>query len=620
MDYSTKCLEYLLSNVSDAKEEILSFILEADPDNGANCEWIIDSYVKQQFILPEDIPQIKEEIEKFRAYFGQKRPLPRDGYSYLKIANKKYEDKGTMSKEQRKTMFSSSTKQKQESCYAHFKAIKNKLGNLPGMNELFEIIEASNPTDDPRICIWILETYAEQVVNKFNQRIDMTVDDLISGDVRKYISVYVDQYPNYPLPTLNPPFLIYGNYTLLKDIINKKVDLVAYTDRDMILVPKNKQSAIYYGQQTSWCTARNDDKNLFDTYDKKGLIYIIFDFKNRKKYQIQLESAQIKDELDNDVSYETFKDIIYRTSFKNIFNPVMETIKNIGSIGDLNDKNFDTFVTMAKVFSVFKEQGIKDFLTYTINSDRILIKNALDVENLFKIIMDEKLNSLKNLLFKNKVIEFQTALDAVNMLSKYSIKKMSYYFSLDSTRKNIVKLVNEKLKSDKDSKDLLEMLGMIKNYLSIYENSAYENEQDEQLSEIYTKLMKSARSQMKQSSSKKEKTIDEWIDQQDIEKLEEYMNVLQNLEYKDLNEYLLLKEFVDKIREDIDLSDTLDLQSFFESIRNIKNLEKFVGQSNDKNMILGYINLLKAITNFDFARINKFVNQLPNPDLVQGEY
>ena len=620
MDYSTKCFEYLVSKISDATEEILSYILDADPDNGANCQWIIDSYEKGQFILPEDIPQIKEEIEKFRKYFGLKRPLPRDGYSFLKEANRKQETKGTTSKEQRKTMFSSTTNQKQESCYAHFKAIKNKFGKQQGMDELFEIIEGSNPTDDPRICIWILETYAEQVVNKFNKKIDMTVDDLVSGNVRKYISVYIDRYPNYTLPTLNPPFVNFGNYTLLKDIINKQVDLVAYTDRDMILIPKNKQMAIYYGQQTSWCTARNDAKNMFDYYDGRGLIYIIFDFKNRKKYQIQLETAQVKDEVDNDVSYDTFNDIIFRTSFKNIFNPLFQTIKNVGSLGKLNEETFNTFIIMAKVFSVFKDQGIKDFLSHTLNSERIMIQDNLDVEHLFEIMIDDKLNTMKNFLFKNKAIQFQTAFDAVNMLNKYTMNNRTKQYELNSTRKNIVKLVNEKIKSDKNPNPLLEMIDMIKKYLSIYMHSPDENEQDEKLSENFEKLKTMARTQMKQSSSKKEKSIDEMILQQDISKLEEYMKVLQNLEYKDLNEYLLFKEFVDKIREDIDLEDMIDLQSFFKSIRNIKNLEKVVGQSNNKNMILGYITLLKAMTNFDFDRIDKFVNQLPNPELVQGEY
>jgi hypothetical protein len=64
---------------------IVSKLLRADPDpNGVNCEWIIDSYLRNEFIIDEDEERVKDDIMKYKKLFGETESLPKKGYLELK--------------------------------------------------------------------------------------------------------------------------------------------------------------------------------------------------------------------------------------------------------------------------------------------------------------------------------------------------------------------------------------------------------------------------------------------------------------------------------------------------------------------------------------------------------
>lgn len=71
----------------------------------------------------------------------------------------------------------------------------------------------------------------------------------------------------------------------------------------LIVVPKTGEAACYYGKGTKWCTAA-DSNNMFNHYNEQGLIYILIDKKNNKKYQIHLESHQCMNERDEEVKFK----------------------------------------------------------------------------------------------------------------------------------------------------------------------------------------------------------------------------------------------------------------------------------------------------------------------------
>ena len=53
-----------------------------------------------------------------------------------------------------------------------------------------------------------------------------------------------------------------------------EVDKV-YEDEDWIVViPKTQAAAMYWGKDTKWCTAADSKNNMFNTYNKKGPLFI----------------------------------------------------------------------------------------------------------------------------------------------------------------------------------------------------------------------------------------------------------------------------------------------------------------------------------------------------------
>jgi hypothetical protein len=75
-----------------------------------------------------------------------------------------------------------------------------------------------------------------------------------------------------------------------------------------VLVPKTKEAACFYGANTKWCTAA-DENNMFDHYNEGGNLYIIIAKDNGKdrKFQLHVEHDQFMDERDKEVSKADIK-------------------------------------------------------------------------------------------------------------------------------------------------------------------------------------------------------------------------------------------------------------------------------------------------------------------------
>ena len=75
-----------------------------------------------------------------------------------------------------------------------------------------------------------------------------------------------------------------------------------------VLVPLTKESAIYWGSDTEWCTAdERDDWNRFEVYNKEGPLYIAISKADPAvKYQFHLESRQFMDVDDDEIDYVDF--------------------------------------------------------------------------------------------------------------------------------------------------------------------------------------------------------------------------------------------------------------------------------------------------------------------------
>ena len=80
-----------------------------------------------------------------------------------------------------------------------------------------------------------------------------------------------------------------------------------------VIIPKTEEAARYYGANTKWCTAADDDC-MFDHYNAQGPLFVIIAGEGAKarKFQLHYESGQFMDERDVELSSS---DIAYLSKF-----------------------------------------------------------------------------------------------------------------------------------------------------------------------------------------------------------------------------------------------------------------------------------------------------------------
>ena len=76
-----------------------------------------------------------------------------------------------------------------------------------------------------------------------------------------------------------------------------------YEDNDwLIIVPKTREAAIYYGKGTKWCTASTRGYNYFERYNNEGRLYININKNTGDKYQFHFESNSFMDAEDKPIT------------------------------------------------------------------------------------------------------------------------------------------------------------------------------------------------------------------------------------------------------------------------------------------------------------------------------
>jgi hypothetical protein len=302
---------------------IVSKLLRADPDpNGANCEWIIDSYLRNEFTIDEDEQRVKDDILKYKELINPKLPPT---YILLKqMIRKKIEE----SQKPRNPKSKKTNKLEVfKNCREYFKGLnKNSLDdNNPfkgktnkDLEALFQKIEIANPTNDMRNCIWLVD----EVIVKLNIKLnEIKHDENGNSEVKQYLTKYFQKF-NMQLPNFYPNFPVTSNYQLVKDAVDGNVELLYAADNGILLIPRNKEASCYYGMQTSWCTARSDENNRYDTYASQGNMYIWFDKNLKDKFQFHFEKDQFMDKDNNPISNELFNKLRKHPALGMIFNEI----------------------------------------------------------------------------------------------------------------------------------------------------------------------------------------------------------------------------------------------------------------------------------------------------------
>lgn len=173
--------------------------------------------------------------------------------------------------------------------------------------KLLKTFEDIDPTNNKEYVQWLVRTYINDQTSI--EDIGSTVAEYLAkfnalkikrhikppkNDVGQYktFSSFLDEVDQYQDP--------------LEDEKDKKAERGKYevmydADNLLVLKPKDKTAACFFGRGTRWCTAATRGSNYFTHYNRQGPMYIIIPRKPEhpgEKYQFHFDSSQFAEESD----------------------------------------------------------------------------------------------------------------------------------------------------------------------------------------------------------------------------------------------------------------------------------------------------------------------------------
>lgn len=158
-------------------------------------------------------------------------------------------------------------------------------------------VEQADPTEHKEYTQWLVRTYIKD---------EMSLEDIIST-----VSEYLNKFNTLKIKRhIKPPESDIGSYKTFNDFLNEvdqyqdpfaskedkaergKYDVIYDQDNLLVLQPKDKTAACFFGRGTRWCTAATRGSNYFSNYNRDGRLNIIIPRKPEKpgeKYQFHFE-------------------------------------------------------------------------------------------------------------------------------------------------------------------------------------------------------------------------------------------------------------------------------------------------------------------------------------------
>jgi hypothetical protein len=183
--------------------------------------------------------------------------------------------------------------------------------------------------------------------------------------------------------------------------------------RFTVYIPKTKEASLIFDEFVGWCTTKNRG-DMFNTYvngkkylrpngDKSNL-YIIIDnrffngnLKSDYLFQIHFESSQIKDRIQSENSYKSFKDLIDNN--ENLSNFFYKEITNIAKSNNSYKKTNNVYIEFLIKFGWTEAlfELIEDYtpIIRFVNKDITKLPDISRFKNLTTLIIkDAKLTDL----------------------------------------------------------------------------------------------------------------------------------------------------------------------------------------------------------------------------------
>ena len=186
------------------------------------------------------------------------------------------------------------------------------------VNEILAQLEAMDPTPNKKYTQWI----AQQYITKIDGHLQFRLED--APQVRQTLERFEQIKRNLPQKDINK-----YTYYALEDTVDSAfevelqepdqkpqaqqqtyevpddADVLYNGPLGLLVIPRTREASCALGKGTSWCTARDDDENEFDDYNRDAELYIWHD-KSGRKYQFQfgpdIEDIQFKNQKNRPIN------------------------------------------------------------------------------------------------------------------------------------------------------------------------------------------------------------------------------------------------------------------------------------------------------------------------------
>jgi hypothetical protein len=266
------------------------------------------------------------------------------------------------------------------------------------LDDILNRLESADPTKN--------KEYTQALANLYSK------GGLKMEDVNSTLSDYLVKFHKLKnkkmIPSPRNDFMGYTNIGDFYSVVDEYPDVQAgqqdrgdakevYKDADLrIIKPADQTAACYYGQGTRWCTAAQNN-NMFNTYAKKGELYIIIPTKpahTGEKYQFHFETKQFMDEKDHRANlselrqrYPQLADIFAKQAMEH---NVLALRKDIGDLNAMMQKALPVFQQELKSFIARESKERAKEIFVELGRTNRVFKNMEEIWELAEDMFDEK--------------------------------------------------------------------------------------------------------------------------------------------------------------------------------------------------------------------------------------
>lgn len=259
--------------------------------------------------------------------------------------------------------------------------------------KVFAFILAVDPDRSKKNVQWVLKQFITGKL-RLEDMEKATSSLLVFERVKRIMPVEERDINRYPdLDTFMDTMDVYSkqmskaeadrNYVVQME---KQADIIFNNAEYKIVIPKTQEASNFYGINTRWCTTSSRGSQ-FESYTRKGPLYIILDKANNKRWQFHFVNGQFMDEMDR-------------------------------SIGKFIDKDKLVFVDSMSLSDFVEQYGnetAKDAAKYVFGEDRVEQYNESPDSDVKETLIDSLKENQKKELVKYLVSNYSSEIEELGI-------------------------------------------------------------------------------------------------------------------------------------------------------------------------------------------------------------